>query len=828
MENFVEAAAALEAALSKAQKGSGSTVLIRGESGIGKSFLIKQFLALHENDCFLVQTTGLPATKGVLSSIYESLFELASKKHVSKSMYVTILSRYTKLLPGFGPYVAPLIGLLNTDALQEVIARSGVAIGTSPVVHVIRFVKELAGKQTVLWVVDDVQWVDAESWSAFVHIVSKARELGWCIVLGLNDRTRQWQSEGVDIERVSGYWQEHSNDLSWVCVQAKRWTLENFPTLCSHILGRPCALAPRELQQLHDYTSGIPLYVVSVLGVLKSDGRLVLSDDTWIAGSEWQELDVRLPILQALDKRLKATYMAIPHSRESLEAASVVGQVFDDETIDNILASENSYKQLCEIEERFRIIEYIVDHRYWTFDHNLIRESIYRSLGHRAKRIHLQLAKLLEANKDADVLTVAFHYEQAGDFDKAARFKLHEAKRLLGMGLFHPALSLVNHIQGLISSCKVQLPGDLSIEIATIQGRLLFHTRQYQEALNLFRSLLLNAKAPHEEAIFNRWTGRCLLKLHSPEDFRKSVEHLLKAAAFYVEQADLSAQGDSHTDLVVAYAHLNDFNMAEQSFKNAEGCFDRARDQLGMARLHRRNVIFMESELAAPILEQLARSFEAWGVTHEVVMSLNNAATEYLYLGNYGKADELLSRAMQASVDIGDFGIAYIYCNLAITHIVHGKYEQARECIRQARTERLRIVEELILDTADGVLVSMTSGLEVGKAIFCRTLSIADTTGERAYVVPLKINLATCLHGLGRVAEAMEMLKSIKPEAQKALSHYNNRRWYHLLTECYVEVGQQSERKEFETAFAWCSLPKPPSAYYEFPFALIDMQFWSD
>jgi tetratricopeptide (TPR) repeat protein len=247
-----------------------------------------------------------------------------------------------------------------------------------------------------------------------------------------------------------------------------------------------------------------------------------------------------------------------------------------------------------------------------------------------------------------------------------------------------------------------------------------------------------------------------------------------------------------------------------------------------MARLQRRNVIFMESELAASILEQLARSFEAWGVPHEVVMCLNNAATEYLYLGNYDKTAKLLSRAMQVSVDIGGFGIAYLYCNLAITHIVQGRHEQARECIRQARTERLRTVEELILDTADGVLVAMTSGLEAGSAIFSRTLSIADTTGEWAYIIPLKINLAICLHGTGCVAEAMEVLRSMKPEDQRTFSPYNNRRWFRLLATCYSEMGQQAEREKFEAAFAWCGLSKPASAYYDYPFALIDMQFWSD
>ncbi|HUJ10673.1 MAG TPA: AAA family ATPase [Verrucomicrobiae bacterium] len=828
MENHAEAIAVLESAFLEAEKGSGGTVLIRGESGIGKTFLIKQFSSSHEDDCFLVKTRGLPAAQPALSSIYESLFDLASKKHVSRSMYVSLLSRYSKLLPGFGQYIVPLVGLLKADALQEVIARSGVAFGTSPAAHVVRFVQELAGKRTVLWVVDDAQWVDSESWSCVVHIVNKARALGWCIVLGFNDKTEQWQPEGFDIELASSYWQQHSDELSWTGVEAKRWTVEALPSLCAEILGKPCALSPVEIQQLHDYTSGIPLYVASALDVLKNDGRLTISGEVWKAGSEWRDLDIHQPIREALERRLKAAYSAVPNSRESLEVASVIGQIFNDDTIDSVLAAGNCYKQLCEIEQRFRIIEYIVAHRYWTFDHNLIRESIYRSLGHRAKRIHLQLAKILEASEDANVLTIAFHYEQAGEYEQAVRFKLREAERLLGGGLFLPALSVVDHVRGLISAYKVRLPSDLSTAVDTVHGRLLFHTRQYQEALNLFASLLQGAKALPEEALFHRWVGRCLLKLHSPDDFRQSVKHLQKATALYKEMADLSAEGDTHTDLVVAHAHLNQFDRAEQSFKDAEACFDRAGDQLGMARLQRRNVIFMESVVAAPILERLAHSFEEWGVPHEVVMSLNNAATEYLYLGEYDKAAELLSRAMRASVDIGDFGIAYLYCNLAVTSIVRGRHEQARECIRQARIGRLRTVEELILDTADGVLVAVTSGFGAGKAIFARILTIADTTGEQVYVMPTKINLATCLRGMGLVPEAVEVLESLKPREENTFSSYNNRKWFRLLAACYSQLGQESEREKFEAAFAWCDLEKPPSSYYEYPFALIDMQFWSD
>lgn len=833
MENSSKILEALEEAHLHLLEGNGSTVMLSGESGIGKTHVIKRFIDRHKKNAFIVETRGLPAAQPALSSIYETLFLLISNGQVTKEIYVSLLKKYSKLLPGFGQYVVPLVGHVWNDAFQQVITRSGIAFGTSPVIHIIKFVIELAKGQPIHWVFDDAQWLDSETWTSLVYIVNNAKKLGLSVIVIYNDRVEQWHNTEFDTSFGIDYWRKHATEIGWTSFEAKRWTVDHLNTLCSELLGGCCMLPKNAVCQLHSYTSGIPLYVKSVLDVLVRQHKIAINNGIWQPTCSWEKLDICEHLRDSIEQRLKAAYNSIPNSRPSLEIASVVGETFHDDIIDNLLDADSSFECLCKIERCFRIVQYLFDKRYWAFEHNLIRDSIYHSLGTEARRIHLHVANYLNnqtTTKGVDVepLTIAFHYEQAGELESAARHKLREVERLLGNALFGAALSLLDHIRSQMASELSGFPSELRDQIDMLQGRLLYHTAQYAESMKVFRTAMQDTnKTILKEAICHRWLGRCLLKLKSQVDFRDSVAHLKHAQNIYQTLGDLKAQGDVYTDMVVAYAHLNQFGKAKAAFAEAEDKFNQVNDDLGMARLQRRSVIFMEEELAAPIMERLAQRFDELGVPHEVIMALNNAATEYLYLGQYGHVEELITQAMEISVEIGGFEERYLYNNLALAKIMQCSFDEAHKCIKQARQGCLREVEQLILDINDGVLIAESIGMDAAESTLKRALQVAVNTGEYAYLIPAKINLATCLYRMNQTTESINLLESISPNRDNAYSAYKNTHWFKLLLACYKQVGKSEQANNLVEKYSWCNLVDTNS-YYEYAFMLVDMQFWSD
>jgi len=139
---------------------------------------------------------------------------------------------------------------------------------------------------------------------------------------------------------------------------------------------------------------------------------------------------------------------------------------------------------------------------------------------------------------------------------------------------------------------------------------------------------------------------RSFLKLNTQEDFKIAIEHLNLARAIFEEQEHYSIVGDVLMDLLVSHAHINQRDKAEILYKDAERYFNIANDKLGMLRLQRKYIIFMEPKFSAPLLKNLATSWKRLNILHEHIMAMTNAAVEYINLNNYGEAKLILTEVL--------------------------------------------------------------------------------------------------------------------------------------------------------------------------------------
>ena len=829
MENYKEINHILHNALESSKKGEGTVIAICGESGIGKTHLIKSFIDTEAKDFFIFKTDNSPTDQTTLSPIYNTLYQAVSDAQISKQAYVTLIRKYTRLLPIFGKYFTPITTDSYREAFGEIVARSGIGFDNAIGPNIIRFAKEISKNKKVLWFCDDIQWLDNESWEALVNICSSAHSNGWVIILVYNERSETCWDSHSSIAKAFEYWSKNNEQLGWRRIDAKHWNKENLLELCQGLLGAPCKFTDCNIQTLHKFTSGIPLYLKSALSALQENGKIKKTSDQWIELGTWKELEIQSDLRATILRRLKRVYSALPKSKKHLEVASVIGVSFEEGIIDKVLNTQDACNILSQIESQFGIVEYLVEDRHWIFDHNIYREIIYRSLGKHVCQLHLAIAVHLEKMPEsyADPISIAYHYEKGGNILAASKIRMSESKRLLEQALFESALRLLDGTLHMLEPIQHQIGIDYSENIKMLRSRLLFHTSRYDEAINNFYFIIKSTKNNELKAYAHNWLGKSLTKLSSLNDFKLGIEHLSLAKEFYLSVNDSKLLGDVLIDLVVAHAHSNNFKESEKLFKQAEKIFSNANDRLGMARLQRRNVIFMESELSAPILEKTASVFERSGIPHEMIMSLNNAATEYLYIDEYDKATKCLCKAIEKSLDIGGFHLAYMYNNLSLPDIIHGKYDDANKKLCQALEETNRTVVKIVIDNNMAVAQAETLGVEHAQHSFHRILETSKTVGENAYITPAVVNLAICLKKSGKYEEAITVLNTITPNQENSYSKYKYKRWLNIMLDLYNITRNGKQISLLEDKYQWCNSTHD-NMYYNYTYALIDLQFWGD
>ena len=827
MENFEQIIRQFDLSLKEVRVGKGKGVGILGNSGIGKTYAAELFFSENE-DIFLFSMKGLPIAQSAYTSLYDGIYGAIEKSEIRKETLLNLLKKYTRLLPGFGKYIAPLFDISAREGLADIISKSGLAVGLSPAPHIIRFISEIANHKPVVFFCDDSQWIDPESWSCVAYIAENLPRIPWLVILIFNDRVETWTTPIFERLGVIDRWRLKAADIGWTVFSAQPWCPLKLPMLCERILEKPCQLSAEHFSELYRLSGGIPLYLRSILDFLKENAYLELKENRYWPTRDWDKLDIGSNLHDSIVLRLKQVYHEIPNSREPLEVASVMGSPFIDKTIDALLNICNSFQLLSDIEKRSLLVQYFLEKRYWVFQHNQVRNVIYKSLGNElSQSLHQKVGEYLENSEPENHLTIAYHFEMAKEWRKEVEHRIRETENLINQSLFNSALLLTNQIEERLSTNLLLFSAEEQATVNLLRGKCLFHLVKYYEAISMLSRIDVSQCSPIVSGAIYRWLGRCYMKLNSQEDFERSLSYLNDAVTILARENMQSELGPVYSDLVVTLAHLNRFTEAESAFKKAEGAFSKAKDIVGMARLQRRNVIFMESTLSAPILLQVANTFKTLNIPHEHVMALNNAATEYLYLDEYNKACQLLETALEESTEIGDFGQVYLYNNLCLASFMLNDLKKARQSIDLARDCRQREVEQLIVDINETVLIGNSQGIVVALPMIERVFKNAMQVGELAYITPASINLAWAYLNIGAPEKALEKLDLVIPEKQMSNSAYTICHWFRLKERCYQVLQQDELLASFRKSYSRsCNIAS--RKYNLTDFCFVDMQFWGD
>ncbi len=192
-----------------------------------------------------------------------------------------------------------------------------------------------------------------------------------------------------------------------------------------------------ELSRLiHDHTDGNPLFVETTVSFLASEGLVVEGDRGWELAYSLDEVDRSLPdsLRSIVESQLHGM---TDHDVLTLEAASVVGEVFDVQAVAAALQADvDDSETICgrlagwgrflQSEGTSSWPDGTIGGRY-RFRHDVFRQILYsRTLPSLSQRLHRNVALRIEAGFEGQHLRVAaelaFHFERGGDPQRAIDF----------------------------------------------------------------------------------------------------------------------------------------------------------------------------------------------------------------------------------------------------------------------------------------------------------------------------------------------------------------------------------------------------------------------
>jgi predicted ATPase/class 3 adenylate cyclase len=180
-----------------------------------------------------------------------------------------------------------------------------------------RFLEALSLERPVVAVLDDIHWAEPTLLDVIEHVADWSRDAPILLLCMARPEL---------LEERPGWGGGKRNATS---VHLEPLSEPEADALIESLLGHP-ALTPEIRQRIRAAAQGNPLFVEEMLQMLLDDGVLVQKEDGWVAAVDLTTVQVPPAISALLAARLDRLSS---DERRVLEAASVVGEVFEPEAV---------------------------------------------------------------------------------------------------------------------------------------------------------------------------------------------------------------------------------------------------------------------------------------------------------------------------------------------------------------------------------------------------------------------------------------------------------------------------------------------------------------
>jgi|GEM_PF-6705302 len=659
--------ARMSRALDHALQGKGAAFLVCGDIGVGKTKLIETVMA----------EAGLRGFDTLLGACPDLEYPPPYQVFI-QALWPRLRGRsgYTEGLAALAGQVTESVPSLDTPANRPDFAgRADSAMLNEYMVNLL--LDSLHAARPTLLVLEDIHRIDGATEGLLASLLSRVEAARLVVVLSARRGER-------DSDRVIASILSAGAEAVELVPLGKG----DVPRFIGAILGH---IVPMHhlADFVHQRTGGVPLFMVELLKFLVSeryvrkrlDGGWAL-DEKSVAADSWR---VPSQVLEAVRRRISRLES---EARGLLAIAAVIGSDVPFELLERLLGVPE--------DRLIETVEHLLDSRLLVesdkglrFPHESIRTAALSILSRtRLRKLHSRIAGILEVLTPVKTSEIAWHYNEAGNFTKAALFfeSSGDKARLLhanedAVRYYSQAISSVRSAGGEAEEVLRQLAVLLlkRSEVLDLVGN---RSLQGQD-IELILKIAAKLGDRHLRGQGLLLQSQVLCRMNQNADAltaASEAERLFRAA----EDPKGSAQAAQSVGLV--YVNLRNERKAGQAFRRSVELFKKAGDRAGEARalvhlgtvmtIARNNTMSMQYlNRAEEIIRELGdkRSL-AWAIMQKGVLCR--------YAGQGDRSEDLLLTGVGLLEEIGDkVGEARGRAQLSCTRVAIGKL---REGLRDA------------------------------------------------------------------------------------------------------------------------------------------------
>ncbi len=413
--------AQLDQALSDAQKGKGQFLLIQGESGIGKTRLVRAWV--QNNIQKLRLLSGQSREFDMMISYHPLTDVLSQSESYLTALNLTspppwlnsILQISPELRAHFSELLPPPVNnTLNTDYLSEGLGR---------------FLMTLAhlDDTPLLIVLEDLHWADEATWRFLAHIAWQCKQAP-LIIIG----TCQSEYLSVKAQRILQSLQRQAQIRS---ILLNRFSPEETRQLAVFLMDDPHP-ARTLLSRLYKETEGNPFFVIETVNAWLNTKNRKLSNTTSHPHTFSTPQSVKLAIETRLNRLNE-------NDANLLSLAAAIGYTFNYRILAK--ASDLAEEAVMTALETWLSQALVVEAtKGYDFCHEKIREVAYQKISRARRRVvHRQVAQAFEAYAgDTDLYhpaRIAHHYGLSDHPNHALPYLIKAGEMALAVRSYHEA-----------------------------------------------------------------------------------------------------------------------------------------------------------------------------------------------------------------------------------------------------------------------------------------------------------------------------------------------------------------------------------------------------
>jgi predicted ATPase/class 3 adenylate cyclase len=551
------------------KEGEGQVALLCGEPGIGKSRIAIALFDLITADPHITTRIQCSShhTRSPFHPVIEQLsraagFEREDGPGVKLAKLEAMLSRAGQASLANAALLAALLSIPSTGRYP--------AVDLTPqrrkdltIAALIQYLHDLAGTQPVLFVWEDVHWIDPTTSELLSKTIKAIKALP---VLFLITYRPEFFPPWLDEPNVK-------------MLRLERLGRAQVEAMISDISGGK-KLPPEVFEHIINKTDGVPLFVEELTKTILESGLLKEAGDRYVTQDS---LPVRA-VPATLHDSLMARLDRLAQIKEIAQIGAALGREFSYRLLAAVAPISGA--SLRAALAQFAAADLIFargdppDATY-VFKHALVQDAAYSSLT-RSKReqLHSGIANALKEQFSETVETqpelMAHHLEQAGLIEQAIDYLRLAGQRAIERSAHAEAIGHLKHALKLLESLPAGQRTRVAFGLETLLAKALIAARGYaatetKETLLRARTLLDDSTEPSQKfaVLYGLWA--CYYVGGEGDKLQRAAAELLAEAERHGGTASLCL---SHRALGTTYISIAQFDAARQHLERARALYD--------------------------------------------------------------------------------------------------------------------------------------------------------------------------------------------------------------------------------------------------------------